>query len=205
MGGNWLFVNKLDSVFLLPPKFDDSYYGGVIHEIREMQIANMGQYAHGNQPIQHMIYLYNYAGVPWKTQYWARETMDRMYKPTPDGYCGDEDNGQTSAWYIFSAMGFYPVCPATDQYVLGAPLFKKITVTLENGKQVIINAPKNSNENRYANSLKLNGKAYENNWVGHFDLMKGATLDFDMIAAPNTKRGTNQNSFPYSYTTDPNK
>lgn len=205
MGGSQLFVNKLDSVFLLPPKFDDSYYGGVIHEIREMQIANMGQYAHGNQPIQHMIYLYNYAGAPWKTQYWARETMDRMYKPTPDGYCGDEDNGQTSAWYIFSAMGFYPVCPATDQYVLGAPLFKKITVTLENGKQVIINAPKNSNENRYANSLKLNGKAYENNWVGHFELMKGATLDFDMIAAPNTKRGTNQNSFPYSYTTDPNK
>lgn len=205
MGGSQLFVNKLDSVFLLPPKFDDSYYGGVIHEIREMQIANMGQYAHGNQPIQHMIYLYNYAGASWKTQYWARETMNRMYKATPDGYCGDEDNGQTSAWYIFSAMGFYPVCPATDQYVLGAPLFKKITVTLENGKQVIINAPKNSDENRYVNSLKLNGKVYENNWLGHFDLMKGTTLDFDMIATPNTKRGADKKSFPYSYSTDPNK
>lgn len=205
MGGSQLFVNKLDSVFLLPPKFDDSYYGGVIHEIREMQIANMGQYAHGNQPIQHMIYLYNYAGASWKTQYWARETMNRMYKATPDGYCGDEDNGQTSAWYIFSAMGFYPVCLATDQYVLGAPLFKKITVTLENGKQVIINAPKNSDENRYVNSLKLNGKVYENNWLGHFDLMKGTTLDFDMIATPNTKRGADKKSFPYSYSTDPNK
>ena len=103
---------------------------GVIHEIREMQIMNMGQYAHGNQPIQHMIYLYNYAGQPWKTQYWVREAMNQLYKPTPDGYCGDEDNGQTSAWYVFSAMGFYPVCPATDQYVLGTPLFKKITISI---------------------------------------------------------------------------
>ena len=199
MGGNQLFVNKLDSVFQLPPKFDDSYYGGVIHEIREMQIANMGQYAHGNQPIQHMIYLYNYAGAPWKTQYWARETMDRMYKATPDGYCGDEDNGQTSAWYVFSSMGFYPVCPATDQYVLGAPLFKKITVTLENGKQVIINAPKNSASNKYVKALKFNGKPYENNWLGHFDLMKGGTLEFDMVSEPNAKRGTDKKSFPYSF------
>lgn len=205
MGGNQLFVNKLDSVFLLPPVFDESYYKSVIHEIREMQVANMGQYAHGNQPIQHMIYLYNYAGAPWKTQYWARETMDRMYKPTPDGYCGDEDNGQTSAWYIFSALGFYPVCPATDQYVLGAPLFKKVMLSLENGKQIVIAAPKNSDKNKYVNSLKFNGKAYENNWLGHFDLMKGGSLDFDMNAEPNTKRGVDKKSFPYSFTNDPNK
>lgn len=202
MGGSQQFVNKLDSVFLLPPKFDDSYYGGVIHEIREMQIANMGQYAHGNQPIQHMIYLYNYGGAPWKTQHWVRETMNRMYRATPDGYCGDEDNGQTSAWYIFSSMGFYPVCPATDQYVLGAPLFKKITLTLENGKQVLIQAPKNSADNRYVNSLKVNGKVYDKNWVGHFDLMKGATLDFDMTENPNTSRGTAKESFPYSFSND---
>ncbi|HET9054241.1 MAG TPA: glycoside hydrolase family 92 protein, partial [Cyclobacteriaceae bacterium] len=205
MGGNQLFVNKLDSVFLLPPVFDESYYRSVIHEIREMQVAHMGQYAHGNQPIQHMIYLYNYAGAPWKAQYWARETMKRMYKPTPDGYCGDEDNGQTSAWYVFSSMGFYPVCPATDQYVLGAPLFRKVTVTLENGKQVVINAPKNSGENRYVNSLKLNGKTYENNWLGHFDLMKGAVLEFDMVSSPNLKRGIDKKYFPYSYSTDPDK
>ncbi len=127
--------------------------GAVIHEIREMQIANMGQYAHGNQPIQHMIYLYNYAGEPWKAQYWLREVMNRMYLPTPDGYCGDEDNGQTSAWYVFTAMGFYPVCPATDQYVVGAPLFKKVTATLENGKQIVINAPGNSERNRYINAV----------------------------------------------------
>ncbi|MGB4843578.1 MAG: GH92 family glycosyl hydrolase, partial [Ferruginibacter sp.] len=144
MGGKEMFCRMIDSVFTMAPTFDDSYYGGTIHEIREMQIAGMGQYAHGNQPIQHMIYLYNYAGQPWKTQYWARETMNRMYKPTPDGYCGDEDNGQTSAWYIFSAMGFYPVCPATDQYVMGAPLFKKLTLNFENGKKFIIEAPQNS-------------------------------------------------------------
>ncbi|GGK86437.1 GH92 family glycosyl hydrolase [Rufibacter glacialis] len=199
MGGKENFVKKLDSVFTLPPVYDESYYGSVIHEIREMQIANMGQYAHGNQPIQHMIYLYNYAGAPWKTQYWVRQTMDRMYKPTPDGYCGDEDNGQTSAWYVFSALGFYPVCPATDQYVLGAPLFPKVTITLENGKKVEIEAPKNSAQNLYVQDLKLNGKKHDQNWVGHFELMKGAKLTFDMTDQPNTKRGTQDSAFPYSF------
>ncbi|WP_129717917.1 GH92 family glycosyl hydrolase [Pedobacter sp. SYP-B3415] len=198
MGGNEKFVQKLDSVFTMPPVFDESAYGGVIHEIREMQIANMGQYAHGNQPIQHMIYLYNYGGAPWKAQYWVRETMDRMYKATPDGYCGDEDNGQTSAWYVFSAMGFYPVTPATDQYVIGAPLFKKVTLTLENGKKVVINAPSNSDANRYVNALKYNAKPHTKNWLSHSSLMKGATLDFDMKSAPNKQRGTTKADFPYS-------
>lgn len=202
MGGKQNFVNKLDSVFILPPKFDDSYYGGVIHEIREMQIANMGQYAHGNQPIQHMIYLYNYAGTPWKTQYWVRETMNRMYAPTPDGYCGDEDNGQTSAWYIFSALGFYPVCPATDQYVVGAPLFKKATLTLENEKQVVITAENNSATHRYVDGLKVNGKPYEKNWLNHFDLMKGSVLDFNMTEKPNVKRGTEPSAYPYSFSNE---
>jgi len=202
MGGKNKFVNKLDSVFSLPPIFDDSYYGGVIHEIREMQIANMGQYAHGNQPIQHMIYLYNYAGQPWKTQYWAREAMNRLYKATPDGYCGDEDNGQTSAWYVFSALGFYPVTPAVDQYVLGAPLFKKVTLNLENGKKVIINAPANNADNRYINGLKYNNKDYQKNWLSHSELLKGATLDFDMSATPNKKRGIADADFPYSMSTE---
>jgi predicted alpha-1,2-mannosidase len=199
MGGKENFVKKLDSVFTLPPVYDESYYGSVIHEIRAMQIANMGQYAHGNQPIQHMIYLYNFAGAPWKTQYWARQTMDRMYKPTPDGYCGDEDNGQTSAWYVFSAMGFYPVCPGTTQYVLGAPLFPKMTITLENGKKLVIEAPKNSAHNLYVQSLKFNGKAYGKNFVDHFDLLKGGTLRFDMGPEPNKKRGTEDSAFPYSF------
>ncbi|WP_345951183.1 GH92 family glycosyl hydrolase [Mucilaginibacter sp. PAMB04274] len=198
MGGERKFTSKLDSVFSLPPVFDDSYYGGVIHEIREMQIMNMGQYAHGNQPIQHMIYLYNYAGQPWKTQYWAREVMNRLYKPTPDGYCGDEDNGQTSAWYVFSAMGFYPVCPVSDQYVLGAPLFKKVTLTLENGKTVVISSPQNSDANRYINNLTFNGKPYTYNWLSHQTLLKGGVLHFKMQSVPNKIRGNRQTDYPFS-------
>ncbi len=198
MGGRQQFAAKLDSVFSQPPTFDDSYYGGVIHEIREMQIANMGQYAHGNQPIQHMIYLYNWAGQPWKTQYWAREAMNRLYKPTPDGYCGDEDNGQTSAWYLFSAMGFYPVCPVSGQYILGAPLFKKLTVNLENGKQIVINAPANSATNKYVSSLTFNSKPWDNTWLAHADLMKGAVLNFSMSATPNKVRGAKESAAPMS-------
>ncbi len=198
MGGRQTFVRMLDSVFIMPPAFDDSYYGGVIHEIREMQIANMGQYAHGNQPIQHMLYLYNYAGEPWKTQYWVREAMNRLYKPTPDGYCGDEDNGQTSAWYVFSSLGFYPVCPATDQYVLGAPQFRKITLQLQNGKQFIINAPGNNASNRYIQSVLFNGKSWSKNWISHATLQQGGSMQVNMGAAPNKIRGTRQEDFPFS-------
>jgi len=201
MGGKEQFVEMLDSVFKMPPAFDDSYYGGVIHEIREMQIMNMGQYAHGNQPIQHMIYLYNYAGQPWKTQYWIRQVMERLYKPTPDGYCGDEDNGQTSAWYVFSAMGFYPVCPGTPQYVFGTPLFSKLTMTLEDGKKMVIEAPANSAKNLYVQSASLNGKNYTKNWISHQDLQNGGKLVFNMGAAPNKTKGTSPADFPYSYST----
>ena len=198
MGGQDEFNSQLDKVFSLPPVFDDSYYGGVIHEIREMQIANMGQYAHGNQPIQHMIYLYNYGGQPWKSQYWVRETLNRMYSSSADGYCGDEDNGQTSAWYVFSALGFYPVAPATDQYVIGAPLFKKATLHLENGNSVIIQAPKNSEENRYIQQMNFNGERYSKNWLSHKKLMQGAVLHFEMTSEPNKDRGTSKSDFPYS-------
>ncbi len=199
MGGKKVFVNMLDSLFKMPPVFDDSYYGGVIHEIREMQIMNMGQYAHGNQPIQHVLYLYNYAGEPWKTQYWIREAMDRLYKPTPDGYCGDEDNGQTSAWYIFSALGFYPVCPATDQYVLGTPLFKKVTLTLNNGKQFVISAANNSDSNRYVQSALLNGKSYSHNWISQPDIQAGGSFSVVMGSQPNTAKGTAAKDYPYSF------
>jgi predicted alpha-1,2-mannosidase len=202
MGGKQRFVSKLDSIFILPPVFDDSYYGEVIHEIREMQIAGMGQYAHGNQPIQHMIYLYGYAGEPWKTQLHVRDAMNKLYKATPDGYCGDEDNGQTSAWYIFSAMGFYPVCPGSNQYVIGAPLFNKVTVTLENGKQIVVNAANNSADNRYVSNLTVNGKAYSHNFLSHPALVQGATLNFGMSATPNKTRGTRAEDVPYSLSTE---
>ena len=202
MGGKEMFCKMIDSVFTMPPTFDFSYYGQVIHEIREMQIAGMGQYAHGNQPIQHMIYLYNYAGQPWKTQYWAREVMNRMYKPTPDGYCGDEDNGQTSAWYVFSAMGFYPVCPATDQYVMGAPLFKKMILNLENGKKFIIEAPQNNAENKYIQSVTKDGMSYAKNWLNHFEILNGGKLKINMGNIKNTSWGTAASDVPYSFSTD---
>ena len=201
MGGRQQFVRMLDSVFIMPPVFDDSYYGGTIHEIREMQIAGMGQYAHGNQPIQHMIYLYNYAGEPWKTQYWVREAMAKLYKPTPDGYCGDEDNGQTSAWYVFSALGFYPVCPGTDQYVLGTPIFKKVSLSLENGKQFTITAPNNSEANKYVQKAALNGKPFVNNWIGHSAINKGGNFNFTMGSKPNKNRGTQKSTYPFSLST----
>ncbi len=198
MGGHAAMEIKLDSVFHLPPVFDDSYYGFPIHEIREMQIANMGQYAHGNQPIQHMIYLYNHVGAPWKAQYWLRETMNRMYSPNPDGYCGDEDNGQTSAWYVFTAMGFYPVTPATDEYVLGSPIFDKVIISLKSGKKIIIETKNNSDQNRYIQSMKFNGKNYSKNFIKHSELIKGANLSFDMGAEPNKKRGVSRGDLPFS-------
>lgn len=202
MGGKEVFVQMLDSVFAVPPIFDDSYYGGVIHEIREMTVMNMGNYAHGNQPIQHMIYMYDYAGEPWKAQYWLRQVMNRMYSAGPDGYCGDEDNGQTSAWYVFSALGFYPVCPGTTQYVMGAPLFKKATLHFENGKSLVINAPANSAENFYIKSMKLNGQNYTKNYLDHNDLMKGVVLDIEMDNQPNKQRGIQAADFPYSFSTE---
>lgn len=199
MGGKEMFVTMMDSVFAVPPIFDDSYYGQVIHEIREMTVMNMGNYAHGNQPIQHMIYLYDYAGQPWKAQYWLRQVMDRMYTPGPDGYCGDEDNGQTSAWYVFSALGFYPVCPGTDEYVMGTPLFKKATLHFENGNSLVIDAPNNSTENFYIDSMSFNGADHTKNYLRHEDLFKGGTIKVDMSNRPNLNRGTKEEDMPYSF------
>jgi predicted alpha-1,2-mannosidase len=198
MGGKPKFLQKLDSVFLAAPTFDYTYYGAQIHEITEMLIMNMGQYAHGNQPIQHMPYLYNYGGEPWKTQYHVRNIMDKLYLNAPDGLCGDEDNGQTSAWYIFSALGFYPVCPGSNQYVLGSPLFKKVTLTLENGKFFVINAPNNTTQNVYISKLNLNSKPYSMNFLNHADITNGGVIDLTMSETPNKERGTQVSDVPYS-------
>ena len=198
MGGEKEFVSMLDTVFEMPPLFDDSYYGFPIHEIREMQIAGMGNYAHGNQPIQHMIYLYNYAGQPWKAQEYVREVLTKLYTSQADGYCGDEDNGQTSAWYVFSAMGFYPVCPGAGEYVFGAPLFSKISLQLENGNEFIIQASNNSKENYYVKNIQLNGNIWDKNFISHETLLQGGELNFTMDSTPNKKRGISKESFPYS-------
>lgn len=198
MGGKKNFTQKLDSVFYAPPTFDYSYYGFQIHEITEMLIVNMGQYAHGNQPIQHMPYLYNYAAEPWKSQYHVRNIMDKLYTPNPDGLCGDEDNGQTSAWYVFSAMGMYPVAPGTSQYVLGSPIFKKVTLQLENGNSFTINAANNTSEKIYIEKASLNRKKYTKNYLNHADIMNGGNITFDMSKTPNKNRGIQAEDFPYS-------
>lgn len=201
MGGKQTFNLMLDSVFNVPPLFDDSYYGSVIHEIREMQIMNMGNYAHGNQPIQHMIYLYGYSGQPWKTQYWIREVMDKLYNANPDGYCGDEDNGQTSAWYVFSAMGFYPVCPGSNQYVIGTPYFQKMALHLENGKTLTLQANNCSTANKYIQSLRINGMPTTRNYFTHQELMLGGTIVYDLGNMPNKQRGIQDADAPYSFST----
>lgn len=200
MGSRKTFVSMLDSVFNQPPSFGKhaNTRGSLVHEMREMQVINMGQYAHGNQPIQHMTYLYNYAGEPWKSQYWVREVLNRLYTPNADGYCGDEDNGQTSAWYVFSSLGFYPVCPATDEYVIGAPLFTKATIYLENGKTIEISAPENTDTNRYIQDFKYNGKSYTKNYLNHSSLLKGAKISLKMGDKPNKSRGVKDADFPYS-------
>ena len=202
MGGDDAFNANLDKVFEIPPHFDDSYYGFTIHEIREMQIMNMGNYAHGNQPIQHMLYLYNWSGQPWKAQQRIREVMNKFYTCNPDGYCGDEDNGQTSAWYVFSALGFYPVCPATDQYILGTPLFKKVEVSLPGGKSLSINAPDNGKDNCYISGMKVNGKKYTRTYLEHDLLKKGAVINFTMADEPTKNRSVSQQDRPYSFSNE---
>lgn len=202
MGGRKEFTSMMDSVFSVPPHFDDSYYGFPIHEIREMQVMDMGNYAHGNQPVQHMIYLYDWAGEPWKTQYWTREVIDRLYTPYPDGYCGDEDNGQTSAWYVFSSLGFYPVAPGTGQYAITSPLFKKAKIHLENGNVLEINAPANSGVNRYISNMKVNGIEYDKNYFTNDQLSQGAKIDVEMGCDPNFERGVSEDAAPYSFTNE---
>ena len=199
MGGKETFCQMLDSVFAVPPIFDDSYYGYTIHEIREMQIMNMGNYAHGNQPIQHMIYLYNYGGQPWKAQYWIHQVMDRLYSATPDGYCGDEDNGQTSAWYVFSALGFYPVCPGSNQYVIGSPYLNRVTLHLENGKTVTLTR---EGKGCYIQSMTVDGRRYTSNYFNHNQLTKGCSIRFVMGDKPNTRRGTGTHDLPYSFSSE---
>lgn len=199
MGGDEPFSEMMDSVFNIPPHFDDSYYGFPIHEIREMQVMNMGNYAHGNQPIQHFIYLYDWCGQPWKAQARIREVMDKFYTAAPDGYCGDEDNGQTSAWYVFSAMGFYPVCPASGEFAVGTPLFKHVKVNMPSGKSFIVNAPENSNDNFYIGSMKVNGREQDRTFLTYDELAAGASVDFAMTPVPNKSRATSAEARPYSF------
>ena len=175
MGGQESFEQMLDSVFNVPPIYDDSYYGYRIHEITEMQVADMGNYAHGNQPSQHMLYLYNWTAHPEKGSAHIREVMDRLYSAAPDGYCGDEDNGQTSAWYVFSALGLYPVCPGSGQYALGSPLFPKAEVSLHGGKTLTITS---QGPGPVYNDIRLNSKPTKDNFIDITPLKNGAHVTF---------------------------
>lgn len=197
-GGDERFVAKIDSVFALPGIVKYGTYGTKIHEMLEMELAKMGQYAQGNQPIQHMIYLYSYAGQPWKTQYWIRQVMDRLYNSSENGYPGDEDQGGMSSWYVLSALGIYSVCPGTDEYVLGSPKFRKTTITMEDGKKFVIEAKGNSKDNVYIQNATLNGKRHTRNYIHYSDIVNGGVLELQMGNQSEKTRGTAKEDRPFS-------
>lgn len=198
MGGDSNFIQKMDDVFTATNEFKVGTYNQVIHEMTEMKMMNLGQYAHGNQPIQHMVYLYSYTQEPWKAQYWSRRVMSDLYNSTENGYPGDEDQGQTSSWYVLSSMGLYSVCPGTDEYVLGSPLFPKMTVTFEDGKKLEIIAENNSSENIYIQSATLNGVPFTKNFLTYKEITDGGILKYVMGSEPNKDRGTDTSDWPYS-------
>ena len=197
-GSDEAFTQKIDSVFTLPNTVRPGTYGGMIHEMKEMQLAGMGQYAHGNQPIQHMIYLYSYAGQPWKTQYWSRQITSRLYNSSERGFPGDEDQGGMSSWYVLSALGIYSVCPGTDQYVLGSPVFGKATITTEEGRQFVIEAENNAPDHVYIQSATLNGESLDRNWITYDEITRGGVLHLVMGPEPNLERGTSKQAAPFS-------
>ena len=197
-GGEAAFEAKMDSVFSQPNTVHVGAYGQTIHEMTEMVNANLGQYAHGNQPIQHLIYLYNYTGAPWKTQARVREVMRKLYNATENGYPGDEDQGGMSSWYVLSALGIYSVTPGTDQYVIGSPVFNRASIQLENGNVFTIEANNNSSENVYIQSATLNGQPHSRNWITYGDISKGGLLRLEMGPQPNKSRGTAITDRPFS-------
>jgi hypothetical protein len=170
--------------------------------MREARDVRMGQYGHSNQVSHHIIYMYDYAGQPWKAQAKARDVLGRLYSGSEigQGYPGDEDNGEMSAWQIFSALGFYPLQMGSPYYAVGSPLFTKATIRLENGKSLVINAPNNSPTNVYVQGLKVNGKRYDKSYLPHDVLAKGGVLDFDLGAKP-SNWGSGRQGVPPSITT----
>jgi predicted alpha-1,2-mannosidase len=195
LGGEKKFVEKLDELFAMD--LPEKYYADNEDITAECLV---GGYVHGNEPSHHVPYLYAWTSQPWKTQLWMRTIMNKMYKNKVLGLGGNDDCGQMSAWYIFSAMGFYPVCPGTDQYVIGAPYLPYMKVKLDNGNSIEIKAPKVSDKNRYVKSVWLNGKPYSKMYITHDDLLGGAVLEFDMSSQPNKKRGLRKEDKPFSMT-----
>lgn len=200
MGGDKAFVSKLDSLFTM--HLPDEFFADTEDVTRE---GLLGGYVHGNEPSHHIPYLYTWTSQPWKSQYWLREIMNRMYRNNIDGLCGNDDCGQMSAWYILSAMGFYPVCPGTDQYVLGAPYLPYMKVHLENGKEFVIKAPGISDRKRYVRSVTLNGMPYTKAYITQQAILNGGELVFQMDAKPNKKRVFSETEQPYSLSDELNR
>lgn len=198
MGGEKAFASRLDAVFAAEPAYKVGTYGEVIHEMTEMVAANLGQYAHGNEPVHHTIYLYDYAGQPWKTQARVRQVMTLLYQATPDGLCGDEDNGQMSAWYLWSALGFYPVCPGDPNYLIGSPVFNKATLNLAHGKTFVVKADGNGPQQPYIHTAELNGTPFDKTYLHHQELLNGGQLIFTMSSAPSYEWGSAEGSRPPS-------
>lgn len=190
MGGDNVMENWLDSCFSVRTDFSKINLSDVTGLI--------GQYAHGNEPSHHIAYLYNYVGAPWKTQKMVRQILSTLYKNEPEGIDGNEDCGQMSAWYVMSAMGFYAVTPGMDYYVIGSPLFNKVTINLEKGKKFEIVVKNNSEKNKYIQSASLNGQPYSKTYLKHTDIMNGGTLEFEMGSSPNLEWGANKEDRPYS-------
>ena len=194
-GGAEKTVKKLDQMLALPPRFEVGSYNSEIHEMTEMAAVDFGQYAHSNQPVHHVLYLYAYAGRAHQTQYWVRRVLDELYQPTM--FCGDEDNGEMASWYIFSALGFYPFCPGHPSYVLGSPLFKKATINLPNGNKLTIEAPNNAPNNPYVQWIVLNGEAHSAADLTHENIIQGGTLEFVMTDQP-VRRPVADKDLPFS-------
>lgn len=195
MGGDQVFVEKLDRLFSM--HLPEKYYE---HNEDITEECLVGGYVHGNEPSHHIPYLYAWTSQPWKTQYWLREILNRMYRNDINGLGGNDDCGQMSAWYLFSVMGFYPVCPGTSQYVLGAPYLPYLKLTLPNGKSLEIKAPGVSDKKRYVRSLKINGQLYDKMYITHEDLLKGGVWEYVMSSTPNKRRGLSADDKPYSLT-----
>ena len=202
MGGDEAFIAKLDAMLAAEPTFGVGHYGGVIHEMTEMVACRMGQYAHGNQPVHHVLYLYIFAGAPWKTAAPVRQVVDTLYGPGPDGYCGDEDNGQMSAWYIFSTLGFYPVCPGKPGYVIGSPRFAKVTIHQSNGQDFVIEASGVSNDAIHVAAGRLNGQPLSRSWIKHDEITAGGTLSLEMSQQPNKAWATSPQDRPFAPATN---
>jgi len=195
MGGNDRFSQHLDSLFTM--YIPDKYFE---HNEDITRDGIMGGYVHGNEPSHHVAYMYNWAGKPWKTQQRIHEIMKTKYLNKPDGLCGNDDCGQMSAWYIFSSLGFYPVCPGSGQYVIGAPSVNEAKINLENGKEFVVRAKNFSEKNIYIKAVTLNGKPWKYNFINHKDIVGGGELIFEMSSRPNKKWGTSKDTTPYSTT-----